>query len=224
MNVSQHPEYDHYLETKRKANPYFTAVEAWRNSGKTISVPEYNLEWNVDSAQDFILKLAGLFQKYNQVIWDDFHFCRVCQGRCCVQGASSVEPFDWLALALVNEPFPVLPPDHPAEEKRCIYLQDQRCSWPENWRTFRCWTYYCLGPMHVIQKVCGKRDPGECYAELAGALAQCVLAYLPMELRQFEMKKRISFSKKVDSPTAFAYAINEAVTDLLLHPFELAYL
>lgn len=147
MELTQHPEYPAYVREKDAAQHCQQAITTWKASGELISVGRYGLEWTYDKAQEFMRSLSLMLQQYNRVIWESFPYCRQCYGQCCVTGGSYVGVVDYLALALLDNPLPALPQRIEITSRDCIYRTSQGCSWPAEWKTLKCWVFYCLGPV-----------------------------------------------------------------------------
>jgi hypothetical protein len=218
MRLSQHPEYTKYLQDRETVRRCRQALAAWRADGEPIHVPDVDLCWTPERALAFVRSLVSLFRAYNQVLWEEFPYCRACGGGCCVLDASHVGPFDGIALATLDLSAPALPEVISASARECVYLDGRECTWPVDWRTIKCWSFYCLG---------GRWDPGASLGEhhgvLATALKGVVLAGLPEELRQYERVHGESLIAHLDDPTAFAHALDDALFDLLAGPLHARY-
>lgn len=180
MKLIMHPEFASvYQQNQYISQRCRQAIAQWRMRNDPISVPTYSLHWTYASAQAFTRALSLLFQAYNRILWHNFHYCRQCGGQCCVADASSVRLFDQLAIALLDCSAPTLPETITATGRQCIYLSHGQCSWPDEWRTIKCWSFYCLGV--------GPRKPGSSISTLRGAitteLQQLVRTQLPPETR-----------------------------------------
>jgi hypothetical protein len=220
MKLTQHSEYTGvYLRNQAAFQHCQQAVADWKASNKTIAVPAYGLHWSYETARLFVQELSRLFQAYNQVLWENFHYCRQCGGQCCVVDASNVQAFDHLAIALLDRAAPALPDNITARDHQCIYLLNRRCSWPEEWRTIKCWSFYCLGV--------GPWQPGSSVGELRGAiivqLRQVVCAHLPAQLQQYEAISGISLTDPLDDPVHFSEILHQALAEIFVKPFEMLY-
>jgi hypothetical protein len=135
-----------------------------------------------------------------------------------VLDASHVGPFDGIALALLDLDLPALPERIAARERECVYLDGMRCALPAGWRTVKCWSFYCLG---------GRWNPGVCLGEYHGALAEALKGVvrdgLPDELRQYEVASGESLIDRLDDPTDFAHALDDALYELLVQPLHARY-
>lgn len=219
MELAAHPEQSRYHRRQAHWPLCRAAVEHWHTDDLAIPVATYNLTWTYASAQAFVHQLADLFQAYNQVLWTHFPYCSACGGQCCVVDASDVRTFDLLAIALVGETPPVLPAWLDAGHRTCIYLTtaDGRphCSWPDRWRTIKCWSFYCLGSKPLAQ---GK-DIGESYRALTSALALVVEERLPEPLRRYETVTNESLSARLEDPVDFSNALHRALSAIFVDSF-----
>jgi hypothetical protein len=216
----QHPEAALY-ERHQAAWPLpHQAVAQWRADGLPIVVADYGLSWTVGAAENFVGELVQLFQVYNQVLWERFSYCRECGGQCCVVDASDVRLFDLLALALSAETPPALPAQISAGHRACIYLvRDDggvpHCSWPAQWRTIKCWSFYCLGsgPWPAAA------DPNQLHRELAAALYVVVEQWLPTPLRRYEQITQTRLTDRIEDPVDFANGFHKALNAIFVEPF-----
>lgn len=220
MKLTQHPEYQRvYVSNGQVAVRCQEAVARWKVNNDIIDVPELGFQWTYESAQAFIQQLSQLFQAYNQVLWKTFHYCRECGGQCCVVDASNVRAFDLLAIALLSLQAPVLPTNITARERECIYLLNHRCSWPEAWRTIKCWSFYCLG--------IGPRKPddsvGELHTAITRELQQVVRTYLPDQLHQYEHIHGVLLSDYLDDPVRFSDELHIALGKIFVAPLAKQY-
>ena len=218
MRLSQHPEYTKYLQDQETIERCRQAVAAWRTGGEPIWADKYELCWTYERASAFVRSLVRMFQAYNRVLWEQFPYCRACGGGCCVLDASHVGPFDGIALALLDLSPPPLPEAVTARERECVYLSGQRCVLPVEWRTIKCWSFYCLG---------GRWDPGQSLGEHHGALARAlkgvVSVLLPEELRRYEQVRGQTLIAHLDDPTDLAQALNDALFEILVEPLHARY-
>ena len=220
MKLTQHSEYQHvYISNGETALRCQEAVATWKVNNDIINVPDYTLQWTYESAQAFVQKLSQLFQAYNQVLWNTFHYCRQCGGQCCVVDASNVRAFDLLAIALLNLQAPVLPENVTARERECIYLLNHRCAWPQAWRTIKCWSFYCLGV--------GPRKPndsiGKLYTAITKELQHVVRNRLPDQLLQYERVRGILLTDYLDDPVRFSDELHVALTEIFVEPLNKLY-
>lgn len=135
MNLTQHPEHEKYLKDHDVTNAIKTALASWlkehEEEGKALKTA--------------VFQLTTLFQEYNQMMWQEFPFCQMCLGGCCVVGASEVSAMDAAALSVLDHELPVLPAQTHHSERACIYLGEQGCTWPSNWRPLKCMIFFSLG-------------------------------------------------------------------------------
>jgi hypothetical protein len=135
-----------------------------------------------------------------------------------VLDASHVGLFDGIALALLELSLPPLSDESSAGERDCIYLNGQQCALPAEWRTIKCWSFYCLG---------GRWDPrvslGEHHGALARALKDVVLERLPEDLRRYERLCGDPLISHLDDPTAFAQALDDALYEIMVSPLRARY-
>lgn len=220
MKLTEHPEYRKtYLNHQDAFHSCKLAVASFRASNQSILVPHYQLWWTYETAQAFVQSLSQLFQEYNHVLWQKFHYCRQCGGQCCVVDASGVRPFDFIAVALLDQSIPSLPERITAGERNCIYLMNQRCSWPTSWRTIKCWAFYCLGagPWRSGAKMSDLRG------EICAQLQQVVRNLLPDQLRQYEAAHAVSLADFLDEPISFSDALYQALDEIFVSPFNQIY-
>lgn len=216
MQLATHSEYPAvYLTNAAAFAQCQAAIAQWQASDKPIPVERYGLTWTPAKARRFVADVAQLFQAYNQVLWENFSYCRQCGGQCCVVGASDVRLFDLLAVALLHERAPHLPERIAANAQACIYLNGQQCSWPGSWRTVKCWSFYCLGsgpwPDHA--------SLGELYQAVTADLVGVVAELLPKPLRRYETNHHVRLIDYLDDPVAFAHQFHSAVEAVFVTPF-----
>ncbi|MEZ4725682.1 MAG: hypothetical protein R3E79_00950 [Caldilineaceae bacterium] len=215
MDLTHHTEYQSvYLHHQTLAQGCQTAVAAWQASGESLPVAEWELQWTPATAHTFVGAMRQLFQAYNHVLWQEFHYCRQCGGQCCVVDASDVRPFDLIALALLALAPPVLPPRIAANPQDCIYLAGSQCTWPTDWRTIKCWSFYCLGsgPWPVTAAL------GELHDAVTKRLQAVVTTHLPEPLRLYERTQGMHFADHLADPVAFAHTLHAACHTLLVAP------
>ncbi|GHO62627.1 hypothetical protein KSC_015190 [Ktedonobacter sp. SOSP1-52] len=220
MKLTQHPEYQRvYIANGEAFRLCEQAITQWRAHNDTISVPAYGLTWTYESAREFVRDLSTLFQEYNHILWNGFNYCRQCGGQCCVADASNVQPFDLLAITLLDQSAPVLAENISASERQCIYLVNRRCSWPAEWRTIKCWSFYCLGT--------GPWRPDTSISELRGEitreLQQLVRTRLPLPLQRYENIQGFALADSLDDPVAFSEAIHNALFEIFVDPLNEVY-
>lgn len=135
MNLTQHPEYKKYLKDQEIMEAIKMALTPWLEdddeAGKALKTA--------------VSQLTILFQEYNRVMWQEFPFCQMCLGGCCVVGASEVAAIDAAALTILGYDLPVLPAQTHHNERACIYLGERGCTWPADWRPLKCMTFFSLG-------------------------------------------------------------------------------
>lgn len=224
INIESHPDYTLYRRIQQTNANCLAIVERWRADEFTIDVPEYRIDWTPAKAAEFFGALSRMLKEYNQVLWEGFTYCQLCKGKCCTDGViEAAEAYDFLALALLDEKMPESPRMINSTEKTCIYLDGPRCTWPQKWRLYKCWSYYCLGPASVWQNMQDGKDLNQRYEELHRALILSVEAHLPSELRKYEKCRNFSFANTVSSPTAFAQILHSAINDVLVFPLSKIY-
>lgn len=220
MEVVAHPEYHAvYIHNGDAAEKCQNAVAQWRADGTPIPAKTYELSWTVESARAFVADLATMFQAYNRVLWEQFSYCPTCGGQCCVVDASDIRAFDLIAVALLDEKAPTLAHRVETTPGGCIYLSGQRCTWPDAWRTIKCWSFYCLGS--------GPWSPDtslhEQYSAVTEALQQVVQAHLPTPLHRYEHVHGASLVAALDDPVDFAHGLHRAIDALFVAPFHERY-
>nr|BBH87405.1 hypothetical protein KTC_21560 [Thermosporothrix sp. COM3] len=220
MKLSQHVEYQPvYLANKAAFERCRAVVAQWKTTNATLTVPGYPLQWNYETARAFIQELSHMYLEYNRVLWNTFHYCRQCGGQCCIAGGSHVRPFDLLAVAFLDRSIPLLSEHITAHRHQCIYLSRQRCSWPDEWRTIKCWSFYCLGggPWHLGSSLHALRAP------IIAELQRVVRAALPAPLRTYEAVHQISFAEYLDDPLHFAEKLQQALFEIFVSPLNEMY-
>ncbi len=208
-----------YVYNKEASQRCQQAIAQWKASDDIIPVAGYSFNWTYESARLFVRALSQLFQEYNRVLWQSVHYCRQCGGQCCVVDASDVRPFDLMAVALLDLLAPSLPDQITAGGRACIYLSNHRCSWPQEWRTIKCWSFYCLGV--------GPWKPGASIGQLRGAiideLQRVVRACLPDQLREYEAVHGVALADYLDDPVGFSDALHNAIGEIFVRPFNTFY-
>lgn len=215
MELTQHAEYHTlYLHHQMLAQSCQTAVTAWQNSGETLAVAEFAWHWTPATARTFVEAISRLFHAYNDVLWQEYTYCRQCGGQCCVMDAADVRPFDLIAIALLDLAPPHLPQRIAANPHDCIYLAGSQCTWPAEWRTLKCWSFYCLGsgPWPVTDAL------GALYAAVTTRLQEVVDAHLPDPLRHYEVVQGMRFADHLVDPVDFAHTLHTACHALLVAP------
>ena len=215
MDLTLHPEYNLvYRYQQRLAQGCQAAVIAWQACNDRLMTAEPALQWTPTTAHTFVNALSQLFQAYNGVLWQDFHYCRQCGGQCCVVDASDVRPFDLIATALLSLTPPVLPARLAANPTDCIYLDGAQCTWPTDWRTIKCWSFYCLGsgPWPATVAL------GTLHDAVMIRLQAVVNQHLPFPLRDYETSHQMHFADNLADPVLFAHTFHTACHDLLVAP------
>lgn len=220
MRITLHPEHEAvYLHNASTNQACRAVVSAWRADGKSIPAPEYDLTWTPDAARRFVQELATLFQAYNRVLWEQFHYCPGCGGQCCVVDASDVRPFDLIAVALLDQHAPELAEHVETTGHGCIYLAGHHCTWPDAWGTIKCWSFYCLGsgPWDASSSL------HELYTAVTHALQHVVHTHLPDPLRRYEQVHSMSLAATLDDPVLFSHTLHEALTSIFVAPLHSHY-
>ncbi len=215
MDLTLHPEYNPvYRYQQRLAQGCQAAVTAWQAGNDLLATAEPALQWTPTAAHTFVNGISQLFQAYNGVLWQDFHYCRQCGGQCCVVDASDVRPFDLIAMALLGLTPPVLPSRLAAKPTDCIYLDGAQCTWPTGWRTIKCWSFYCLGsgPWPATVAL------GVLHDAVMIRLQAVVNRHLPLPLRAYETSHQMHFVDSLADPVLFAHTLHTACHDLLVAP------
>jgi hypothetical protein len=203
VEIGEHVEYGLYLRDGAMARGCGTAVARWQVEEGVVETAVG--PWTIEQAGQFVAALQALFQAYNRVLWQAFPYCRQCGGGCCVVGASDMRLLDGVALALLDKPFPTLPPQVTNRPGICIYLVDNRCAWPAAWRPLKCAAFYCLGSG---QWELDARD--ERYGRITRQLAGVLDDWLPEVLRPFAANLR----ETLPDPITFANVLDTAVDEI----------
>ncbi len=220
MKLRLHPEYENvYLRHHETHARCHEALEKWRESGRSIVVEQYALTWNFQSAQAFAQSLAAMLQAYNQIVWKQFPYCGPCGGQCCLVNASDVAPFDMMALTLLDQPMPILPDRIAAAPRDCIYRTAQGCAWSSDWRTLKCWFFYCLG--NLEWELAQSMD--KLYQAMAEALTQIIRPLLPEALHRYEAVHQIDLCFELGDPLTFHQHLDTALNAILVKPFNAHY-
>jgi hypothetical protein len=223
MNTADHPEYARYLRHQAAWQGCQEAVGLWLASNEPILVERYGLCWTYEAARSFVHSLTQLFQAYNQVLWEHFSYCRECGGQCCVVDASDVRAFDLIAIALLEESAPVLPARIERVGQACIYLATTNgrphCSWPDAWRTIKCWSFYCLGSGPWPPDA----DLGKLYHAVTAELQHVMQTLLPEPLRRYEAVEQLELTAYLDDPVEFSNRLHEALAAIFVEPFRARY-
>ncbi|KAA3656173.1 MAG: hypothetical protein DWQ04_31860 [Chloroflexi bacterium] len=197
MNLLKHPEYKKYLADRELVDAVRAALVAWMDGNEAAG----------DGLKTAVSHLTTLFQKYNQVMWQAYPFCRMCLGGCCVVGASEVTPIDVAALTVLGHDLPVLPEQTHHDERACVYLGEQGCTWPADWRPLKCMTFFSLGSGDWQLE-----SADEDYGRLTQALQAIFEKYLPTILGE---DHAIDVRTLVD-PIQFAPMLSRALADVYL--------
>ena len=130
--------------------------------------------------------------------------------------ASDVHAFDLIAIALLDLTPPILPERIAANPHDCIYLAGSQCTWPADWRTLKCWSFYCLGsgPWPATAAL------GALYQEVTAELQTVVNTYLPEELRRYETVRQMNFANHLADPVDFSNTLHTACQTLLVAPLQ----
>lgn len=220
----KHPDYLLHQQIVSNSAICRAAVQRWREIGTPLPVPQYGIVWTAESAAEFFTQLSKMLTVYNDVLWQGFSYCRLCQGKCCTSGViEGVEVYDLVALELLDEALPILPSELNTSGQRCLYLDGPRCTWPDAWRVYKCWSYYCLGPASVWEKMQDGKSLEQSYAELHKTLIPVIEAHLPQALRIYERTHGVSFSFAASSPTALGLLLQRAINAVLILPLAEAY-
>lgn len=217
MKLAHHAEYATiYLHHQSLAQGCQAAVTAWRTSDEMLDVAQFGLQWTPATAHTFVDALSHLFQRYNQVLWQEFNYCHQCGGQCCVVDASDVRAFDLIAMALLDLTPPVLAERIATNPQDCIYLAGSQCTWPTAWRTLKCWSFYCLGsgPWPATAAL------GALYQEVTAELQTLVNTHLPEELRHYERVRQMTFADHLADPVDFSNTLHIACQTLLVAPLQ----
>ena len=214
MNPPEHSEYASYLKERSNFNLYQQAIDAWIDSGEALLVEAYSFHWSYSEAKDLAQSLSQMMQAYNCVLYEQLPYCAPCGGRCCGVGAVHVSRFDLLALALLALQYPDLSDRFQISARDCIYQTFAGCSWPAEWRTMKCWLFYCLGggDWNLADAVDSR------YQEVARNLEPVVAELLPAPIRHYAEEKKIHFDTNLCDPLKFAYLLESALNDILAKP------
>lgn len=216
MKRSDHPGYPSYHQSLKDSQRVRKAIASWKDSGQEIEVPRYGLQWRPDSLQQFVKKLAGSFQAYNQVLWQVYPYCTTCRGGCCLIESPRISPFDMVSLAILDEPYPTFPENSQVLRETCVYLLGRRCSWPAAWRTMKCWTFYCLGGEGWQLS-----DPHDIrYRQMAEDLKANLRQNMPPEINVYEVVTGEDLAERLIDPLDFADSLNHVLEEIFVQPFD----
>jgi hypothetical protein len=214
MNTPEHSEYASYLKERSNFNLFQQAIDAWIDSGEVLLVEAYSFAWSYNEAKDLTRSLSQMMQAYNCVLYEQLPYCAPCGGRCCGVGAVHVSRFDLLALALLDLQYPDLSNRTQISARDCIYQTFAGCSWPAEWRTMKCWLFYCLGDGDWnLTDAVDKR-----YQEVARNLEPVVAELLPAPVRRYGEENKIHFDTNLCDPLKFAHQLESALDDILAIP------
>jgi len=224
MKLEGHPEYIQSLRDRETVARCRRAIEEWRAEGLALEAPAYDLSWTPASALGLVDELRALFHAYNAVLWEQYPYCRACGGQCCVNEASHVGWFDGVAIALLGASLPDLPANLAATDRACIYLAGQACSLPAEWRTIKCWSFFCLGGLWARSTTWSDAVPlGERYHDLTAALRATLHEHLPGALRRYERVHGDPLIDHLHDPADFAAALEDALWEVLIGPLHARY-
>ncbi len=219
MKLAQHPEYLDYQRDLRIFQQMQLAANEWQRDQRTITVNQPRMQWSYPQAQEFIQSISSLFLEYNHILWNQFPYCDHCRGQCCGVHASGVHPFDLFALVMLDRSIPHFTSQVQATDRECIYFTHSRCGWPVEWKTVKCWLFYCLG--------CGNWELNEPvvrhYNKISQELEQLFHARLPEALHNYEIHSGVRFAEHLIDPLYFANILCQAVQQILLGPFMSAF-
>jgi hypothetical protein len=214
MKLQEHSEYPYYLQGRSNFKLYQQTIKDWVESEELILVETYSLNWSYSEAKNLARSLSQMLQTYNQVLYQRLPYCAPCGGRCCGVGAVHVSRFDLLALALLDLRYPVLLDRTQISARDCIYQTFTGCAWPAEWRTMKCWLFYCLGggDWNLADAV-DKR-----YQEVARNLEPVVAELLPAPIRCYGEENKIHFDTDLCDPLLFAHQLETALDNILVKP------
>ncbi len=207
--MSKHPEFEQHQTHREKAEAYRRAVASWQESGEPLPAGN-GRAWTVERAQGVLDGLVDLFNAYNRALWRHFPYCNQCLGGCCVVDAADLKGIDYVALALMEEQLPRRPARSPVNERACIYLTPQGCSWPAAWRPIKCAAFYCLGSGEWQLDAADAR-----YEEITEALRRVVGKHLPAVTHYLALDEQALLDLLPD-PVAFADALAARLDETLL--------
>jgi len=215
MKLAEHPGYGVYLREQETARRFREAVHLWKGSREPVVADAYSLLWTYDSAQELFRSLSRLFHEYNQALWEQFPYCRQCGGQCCGVNAARVSMVDLLALAVLEGSLPALPEAVDLTKRDCIYYTSGGCGWPDQWRTVKCWMFYCLGSgQWELSDASSER-----YNSITEALEKVVIDGLPDALHRYEEVCADPLTAHLVDPLDFANMFIHAMDEILVRPF-----
>jgi hypothetical protein len=214
MKLAEHPGYGDYLKDQEIARRLREAVQLWKDSGAPLPVETYALLWSYASAQELFHSLSHLFQQYNRVLWEQFPYCRQCGGQCCGVNAAQISRVDLMALALLDKLLPELSERVDLTDRDCIYDTLGGCGWPDQWRTVKCWLFYCLGSGQWKLSDAS----GEGYNAITVALGRIIDEGLPDALRKYEEVHADPLTAHLVDPYDFSNVLCQAMDEILVRP------
>ena len=214
MNTLEHSEYASYHKERSNFNLFQQAIDAWIDSVEVLLVEAYSFPWSYNEAKGLARSLSQMMQAYNRVLYEQVPYCAPCGGRCCGVGAVHVSRFDLLALALLDLQYPDLSDRTQVSARDCIYQTFAGCAWPSEWRTMKCWLFYCLGggDWNLADAVDDR------YQEVARNLEPVVAELLPAPIRRYGEENSIHFDKNLCDPLKFAHQLESVLDDILAKP------
>ncbi len=215
MKTAHHPEYLAYRRDLRIFQQVQQAVKEWERDCRVIVATRPQMQWTYPQAQVFIQSLSSLFQDYNRILWDQFPYCDQCRGQCCGVKASAVQLVDLFALAMLGRSLPLFPDQIQATGRDCIYNAGRRCGWPVEWKTVKCWLFYCLGGGDWMLGEPVSRH----YHKISHELGQLMQARLPEALRNYEIYSGDRFTEHLIDPLDLANTFCCAMQRILIDPF-----
>jgi hypothetical protein len=219
MKLTQHPEHLDYQRDLRTFQQIRQATKEWDRDRQVIIVKPPGLWWTYPRAREFIQSLSSLFQDYNHILWYQFPYCDQCHGQCCGVKAAGVHLVDLFALAMFGLSLPRLAGQVQAARRDCIYYTDRRCSWPAEWKTVKCWLFYCLGSGDWKLSEPVSRH----YNKISQELEKLIQVRLPEALRNYEIHSGDRFAGHLIDPLDFANTFCHAMQQILVGPFVSAF-
>jgi len=215
MKLTQHPEYLDYQQDVEIFLQMQQAAKQWESDHRMIIVNHPKIDWSYSQAREFFRSLSSLFQEYNHILWNQFPYCEQCRGQCCGVKASGVHPIDLFALAMLELSLPIFTNQVKATDRECIYFIDSRCGWPAEWKTVKCWLFYCLG--------CGdwklSAPVSRHYNKISQELELLLQTRLPEALCKYEIHSGDRFAEHLIDPLYFANTFCYAIQHILVDPF-----
>lgn len=216
MKLSRHPENQYYLNNLASYYRCQNSIADWKSNSDLIVVKEYCQTWNYADFQRLVENIAQMMVEYNKILWAEFPYCRICNGGCCLVNAAQVSHFDLLALAVLEHQLPALNGDIWVTERNCIYLGSEGCSWPANWRTLKCWLFYCLGA-EVLNMA---ESPDSKYEEVTSRLSKAVNQFLPQSLLTYQSISGLQLTDYLVDPLCFFEELDRAINKVIVFPLD----